>query len=213
MPGELLDDLALTYLNRRVVPEVIALTLCPKGNVRIAPDLRVTSPLGTAALTGSWRVVELWTLPATAFLPLTDPGLAPWLLLTQHDGPPEPLIQQCKDVIEATTTGGMKANLLAVTEILGSLQYDDRVLKAILRGGGKMTDIPLLKRWLTESKVEGLQAAVLKAIATRFPPVPADVSATVKLVDDEDRLNDLIAAAYTADSLAAFRTHLTTPAS
>jgi hypothetical protein len=213
VPGELLDDLALTYLNRRVVPEVIALTLCPKGNLRVAPDLRVTGPLGTATLGGSWRVVELWTLPASDFLPLTDPGLAPWLLLTHHDGPPEPLIQQCKDVIEARTTGGTRANLLAVTEILGGLRYDERTLQAILRGGGKMIESPVLQRWLRESKAEALQGAVLKALASRFPPVPADVSATVRLIEDEDRLNTLIAAAYTADSLDAFRTHLTTPAS
>jgi hypothetical protein len=213
VPGELLDDAALTYLSRRVVPEVIALTLCPKGTVRIAPDLRVSSALGTAALTGAWRVVELWTLPAAAFLPLTDPGLAPWLLLTQYDGPPEPLIQQCKDVIEANTTGGTRANLLAVTEILGGLRYDERTLQAILRRGGKMIESPVLQRWLRESKVEALQGVVLKTISTRFPPLPADVSAAVRLVEDEDRLQTLIDAAYTADSLAAFRTHLTTPAS
>src|SRR5579872_3992366 len=47
---ELLDDVVLTYLNRRVVPEVIALTLCEKGNVRIEPDLRLISPLGLTRL-------------------------------------------------------------------------------------------------------------------------------------------------------------------
>src|SRR5438876_9828980 len=44
-PGELLDDVVLAYLNRRVVPGVVALTLSDRGNVRGAPNPRPTSPL------------------------------------------------------------------------------------------------------------------------------------------------------------------------
>jgi hypothetical protein len=97
--NELLDDVLLTYLNRRVVPEVIALTLSTKDTVRIAPDVRLTSPLGHTRLEAGWRVINLWELNASDFLPLTDPGLAPWVALMRIDGPPEPVLQQCKDVI------------------------------------------------------------------------------------------------------------------
>lgn len=76
-----------------------------------------------------------------------------------------------------------------------------------------ITDIPMLKKMLTEARVGALQSIVTQALDDRFPPLPADVSAAIRLVDDEDRLQALIDAAYTADSLAAFRTHLTTPAS
>lgn len=46
VPAELLDDVLLAYLGRRVVPEVIALTLSRKGAVRIDPAIRVPSTLG-----------------------------------------------------------------------------------------------------------------------------------------------------------------------
>ena len=88
VPNELFDDIALTFLNRRVVPEVIALTLSDRGNVRIAPEARYTSPLGTSRIEAGWHVVNLWELNASDFLPLTDPGLAPWISLMRIDGPP-----------------------------------------------------------------------------------------------------------------------------
>jgi hypothetical protein len=131
---ELLDDVLLTYLNREVVPEVVALTLCEKGHVRIDSSLRVTSQLGHTTLQATWRVVNLWELNASDFLPVTDPGFAPWLPLTKFDGPPEPVLQQCKDVIEAKTTGGVQKNLLAITEILAGLRFDEKMLEGIFRG-------------------------------------------------------------------------------
>jgi hypothetical protein len=104
IPGELFDDILLTYLNRRHV-ELVTLILHPKGRLTVADRLAVASPLGTSELAARWRVIELWTLNAADFLPVTDPGLAPWLLLTHIDGPPEPLLRQCRDVIENQTAG------------------------------------------------------------------------------------------------------------
>ena len=44
--GELLDDILLTYLDRRQVPEVVAIVLEPKGQVRVGSEMRLDSPLG-----------------------------------------------------------------------------------------------------------------------------------------------------------------------
>jgi hypothetical protein len=211
VPGQLLDDVALTYLNRGVVPEVVTLVLAPQGNVRVSPDIRVTSPLGFARLEAGWRVVELWTLNAADFLPLTDPGLAPWVPLTHIDGPPEPVLQQCRDVIDQKTTGAEHDNLLGVTRILASLRYDERLLARLFTRDGKMLEIPILQKAFREREVATRQAVILEALESRFGPVPADISAAVRLVEDDARLKALTAAAYTCDSLDTFRTHLTTP--
>lgn len=207
--AELLDDVVLTYLNRRVVPEVIALTLSDRGNVRVAPDVRLASPLGHTQLEAGWRVVNLWELSAADFLPLTDPGLAPWVPLMRIDGPPEPVLQQCKDAIEAKTAGGEQKNLLAVTEILAGLRYDERMLRALLRGGGKMVESPVLQSWFRERDIAVFHRAVLDGIEVRFGSVPEDVSAAVRLSDNLDRLTALHKATYTCGSLDDFRALLT----
>ena len=211
VPGELFDDLALTDLNRRQVPEVVTLVLCPKGHLRVEPEVRLASPLGWSELRAGWRVVNLWELPAADVLPLTDPGLAPRVPLMQFDGPPEPVLQQCKDVIEARTTDTQRANLLAVTEILAGLRYDERMVETILRRGGTMIESPVLQRWFREREIATRQVVVLEALQGRFGPVPADVSAAVRTVEDEGRLKDLLRTAYTCDALDAFRAALTPP--
>ncbi len=208
---ELLDDLVLAYLNRRVVPEVIALTLCEKGNVRIESELRVNSPLGHTHLEAGWRVVNLWEVNASDFLPLNDPGLAPWLPLTKFDGPPEPVLQQCKDAIEARTTGGEQKNLLAVTEILASLRFDRTMLRALFRGAKTVIESPVLQGWLREGEVKTLHNVILDGLEVRFGLVPEDLSATIRLVDEVERLRIAHKFSYICDSLEAFRLALTAP--
>ena len=179
VPGELLDDLLLVYLNRGVLPELVTLILRPKGNVAVHPRLELGSPLGWSRLAAEWRVVNLWELSATDFLPLTDPGLAPWLPLTRLDGPAEPLIQQCKDVIEANSDGGKRANLLAVTEILSGLVHDERMLETILRGGFGMIESPVLQRWSREQRADARQESILDILRAAFGEPPPDVAAAV----------------------------------
>lgn len=213
VPAELLDDVLLTYLDRRVVPEVIALTLAEKGQVRIDPDVRLTSPLGHTRLEARWRVVNLWELSAADFLPLTEPGLAPWVPLMRIEGPPEAVLQQCRDAIDAGTTGGRRANLLGVTRILAGLRFDDKMLEALLRPEGIMIESPVLQRWLRENEIETRQKVVLESLEDRFGSVPADLSAGVRVVTDQARLKELNRAAITCGSLDEFRTRLTDPPS
>ncbi len=205
VPGELLDDVVLTYLNRRVVPEVVSLVLVPHGNVRVAADLRLTSPLGHARLEAGWRVVNLWELSAADFLPLTDPGLAPWVALMRIDGPPEPVLQQCKDVIEARTAGGEQENLRVTMQLLGSLRFDKALLRQLFARGGAMIESPILQDWLQEQDIRTRQQMVLTKLERRFGPVPADVGASVRVVTDPTRLEAMLDAAYAAASLDAFR--------
>jgi hypothetical protein len=206
--NELLDDVLLTYLNRRVVPEVIALTLHDRGHVRVAPDVRLSSTLGHARLEASWRVVNLWELNATDFLPLTDPGMAPWVALMKIDGSPEPVLQQCKDVIEARTSGGELENLRVTMQLLGGLRFDKALLKRLFARSDEMIESPILQEWLQEQDVKTRQGIVLRKLERSFGPVPADVSAAVRVVTDLLRLEALLDAAYLSASLDDFRARL-----
>jgi hypothetical protein len=174
-------------------------------------DVRVDSALRHARLEAGWRVVNLWELNAADFLPLTDPGFAPWLPLTNIDGPPEPVLQQCKDVIEAKTSGGEQKNLLSITEILARLRFDEALLKTIFRRGGEMIESPLLDELFAEREIKTLQGVVLEKLENRFGAVPADVSAAVRVVTNQPRLKSLLDAAYSSATLDAFRQTLTPP--
>jgi hypothetical protein len=64
----------------------------------------------------------LWTLPSTDLLALGDPGLVPWVPLTNHQGSAETLFQKCRSIIDQKAKPEEKENLLAVTQILARLR-------------------------------------------------------------------------------------------
>ena len=131
--------------------------------------------------------------------------------LTKFDGPPERVLQQCKDVIEAKTTGGEQKNLLAVTEILAGLRFDEKMLEAMFRGAKTMIESPILQKWLREGEVKTLYKVILDGLELRFGSVPEDLSATIRLVQNPDRLTTALQVLYTCVSLDAFRQALTLP--
>jgi hypothetical protein len=94
---QIIRDLMLVYLDRRVLPEVLTLVLSPRGSIRVSGIQELVSPLGWTRHRIEWRVVELWTLPAEELLAGNDPGLLPWVPLTHFDGPPEPVLERCRE--------------------------------------------------------------------------------------------------------------------
>lgn len=210
---DLLDDILLTYLNRGVVPEVIAITLHDRGNVRVAPTINVISSFGNSALQARWRVVNLWELNARDFLPLESPGFAPWIPLMKIDGPPEPVLQQCKDAIDTVADVGQRKNLLGVTQILAGLRFDEKLLETLFNVEGKMIESPVLTKWFLQRDIETLQGVVLRKLENRFGPVPADVSAAVRVVSSQTQLDRLLDSAYSSATIDDFRQTLTPPQS
>ena len=63
-----MNDLTLAYSSLGFLPELLMLILRPKGKFRIGGQHEVCSKLGLSRLTGEWKPVELWTLPAAQFL-------------------------------------------------------------------------------------------------------------------------------------------------
>ena len=84
-------DAALVFLDRDRLPEVLVLVLHPKGRLQVSDSAEIESPCGWTGLKLTWRVVELWNIPAEVLLASNDPGIIPWVPLSRIDGPIEPI--------------------------------------------------------------------------------------------------------------------------
>jgi hypothetical protein len=107
---QLLRDAMLVYLDRRELPEVLALVLARRGRRRSLGSHSLHSPGGWTDISARWRVVELWTLPADELLRTGDAGLMPWVPLTEFSQPVTDVLRQCRQVIESGTSGDDRPN-------------------------------------------------------------------------------------------------------
>src|SRR5271166_4764603 len=94
------DDIRLVRQARGVLPEALVLCLCPRGSYRVPPQVQENSALGWTGETLSWKVVEMWTLSAEEVLAAPGVGAVPLASLARFEGPPEVLLQRCRDRIE-----------------------------------------------------------------------------------------------------------------
>jgi predicted transposase YdaD len=74
---QVVRDVMLVYLDRRVLPEVLTVVLRPRGNLRVAGQAAMQSGHGWTEVLTRWRIVELWTVPAADLLAANDVGLVP----------------------------------------------------------------------------------------------------------------------------------------
>ena len=205
---QVVDDLCMVKLVRGRVPEVVVLVLFPRGNQQFPAQGRVTSRRGRTALSGDWHAVYLWTVPAEALLASGDVGAMPLVPLTQLAAPPEVVVQQCKDLIEQKAAPDERANLLAITQVLTEARFAHATLLAILGGKRLMIESPMLREILAENTQQTTHRHTLRLLEKRFGPVPAEVSAAVRLTVDEMALDALLDLAATCPDLDSFRAHL-----
>jgi len=198
---QVLRDAMLVYLARRVLPEVLTVVLHPKGSLRLDGSGQFASRRGRARLEWGWHVVELWTLSAEQLLAAHDVGLVPWLPLTQFEGLPEAMLRRCRELIDQQAPIEEKANLLAVTQVMTRLRYNDSQLLTLLGGSLMLTESPLIQ----ELWAERGQNHVLAALKARYPSVPQDLVASVRSIEDGEQLLKLSEVAATCPDLDAFR--------
>lgn len=201
---QVLDDAMLVFQDRRILPEVMVLVLHPRGNVEVSNSIELLSQNQWTGLRLTWRVVELWKLSAADLLGMREAGLVPWIPLTQFDGPPEPIFQQCRAIIEEKAQPDEHDNLLAVAQVLASLRYNDPGLLAIFGGKEAMIESPVLMEVLAER----VHRLVLGLLEKRLGTVPSDIAAAVRTIRDEDRLDQLNYLAAECNDLEAFRQQL-----
>jgi hypothetical protein len=209
-----LRDMALVYLDRGVVPEVLVVVLHPRGTQQAAALVDMPSPLGWAHLKARWRVVELWNLSAEALLQTGDVGLIPWVPLAKFDGPPEPIFRQCRARIDAEAPPGEHENLLAVAQVLAGLRYNDPSLFQLLGGREAMIESPVLQElkatWTREAANETERQAIVRVLVARFGEKASALKAELDTIDDKSRLEALITLAARCRNLEAFRKRLVT---
>lgn len=197
-------DALLLFLSRGRVPELVTVVLHPKGNLRVAGELQLSSRLGTTRVGCAWRVVELWTLAAADLLAAGDVGLIPWVPLTQYEGTPEALIQQCKEQIDRLAKPAERSSLLAVAQVMTGLRFPDAGLLTILGGSQAMIESPLIQELLAQTRHED----ILQNLDARFGSVPPELATEIRAIFDDQRLRDLHRFAALCPDLAAFRARL-----
>ena len=205
---QLARDGFLVYLDRDELPEILVVLLHPRGDLRVTDSFEINSRLKLTKVSLQWRVVELWNLDAEELLATSDPGLMPWVSLTRFDGPPEPVLNRCRRVIDERALPEERANLLAVSQVLAKLRFDDDLLLKIFGGRQAMIESPLLKELTDEARTEANQAAVITVLESRLGPVPDDLAGAVRALGSEERLREAIKLAARCPDLEAFRVHL-----
>ena len=205
---QVLRDMTLVYLDRRVVPDVITLVLHPRGNLQVTGSLEMMSPGGMTQWSVRWKVVQLWSIPAETLLDAHDVGLVPWVPLTHFDGPPEPIFQQCRARIDEEAPPEERENLLAVTQVLAGLRYNEVELFQLLGGRNAMIESPVLQElkveWTREAKIRTL----VDVLVARFGPQAEEIATQLETIADDARLKELVKLAAVCSDLPSFRKEL-----
>ncbi len=153
--------------------------------------------------------VELWTVPAADMLAAGDVGLIPWVPLAQFDGPPEPIFQECRARIDRDAPPDEHENLLAVTQILAGMRYNDSKLFQILGGREAMIESPVLQEFLAEQTQEAIfrakRQSILQFLGARFGIDALSVRTALDAIRDDERLDELTKQSATCQDLAGFK--------
>ncbi len=168
-----------------------------------------------------WKVVQLWSIPAETLLSARDVGLIPWVPLTHFDGPPEPIFQQCRVRIDEQAPPEERENLLAVTQVLAGLRYNEGGLFQLLGGRKAMIESPVLQElkaeWTRDAAREAARdtalqtnrRAIVDILVARLGPQAEEVATQLETIDDDARLKGLIKFAAVCSDFQSFRKELT----
>jgi uncharacterized protein (TIGR02391 family) len=141
-----------------------------------------------------------------------DVGLIPWVPLSKFKSTPESMIRQCRARIDQVTSHDEHENLLAVTQVLTSLRYDDPKLFEILGGQKAMIESPLFQElkaeWTQETARETTIRNLMRFLVGRFGAKAKALETEMKAINDEARLDGLVEHAATCRTLGSFRKQL-----
>jgi hypothetical protein len=205
---QLVRDVTLVYLDRRVLPEALLLVLAPKGNLAAPESSTRSSPEGWTGWAARWKTVRLWEIPASDLLDQHDVGLIPWVPLTRSDHAPEALFTLCRERIDADAPREEHENPLVVTQILAGLRYNDPRLFSILGGKRAMIASPVLMEFVNERICAARRADIIHFLTERFGAAAEDLAAEMEPIEDKRRLDELVKVAASCPDLAAFRERL-----
>ena len=158
----------------------------------------------------------MWSVPAEQLLAAGDVGMVPWVPLSYIEGPPEPVLRECRARIDAQAPPGERENMLAVTQVLARLRYNDPGILALFGGRQSMIESPLIQELESEftSKAthNAMHKSILVVLEARFGPVSEDIRTAVQRVQDESALVALTQLAARCPDLDEFRRGLSADA-
>ena len=197
------DDIRLVRQARGVLADAVVLCLCPRGAYRVPESVEETSPLGWSGERLRWKVVELWTLSAEDLLSAPDVGVVTLASLAKYDGPPEVLLQRCRDRIDREG-GEKRANLLAVSQVFARMHFDKPEWMNILGGSNVMIESPWLQEIADKSERRGQVRSLINVLEGRFGAVTPTITAGLEQIKDEDQLDRLARQAGVSVNLQSF---------
>jgi hypothetical protein len=201
------DDIRLVRQARGVLPEALVLCLAPYGKYGVPQQAEERSSQGWTAETLRWKLVELWTLSAEELLAAPDVGVVVWASLARYEGPPEVLLQRCRDRIEREG-GAQQANLLAVAQVFAGLHYNKPAWLEILGGRKAMIESPVIQELAEEFRRAERVEPIVGFLEARFGAVPPAVTAGLRQVATLEKLIRLTTEAGRCPSLEAFEESL-----
>ena len=201
---QVLEDIALVLLERRVIPEVISIVLSSRGNQTLVGEHEKTSRHRRTSLTCKWQVVNLWELPAQQLLDLNQPGVLPLVPLTQFSEEPAEMLEMCRERIDRLAPPDQRDNMLAIAATMTAFRYNESSLFDIFMRRLTVTDNPFLAGIERQGELKAAHVFVLGAFEDRFGTVPEELKQRVRRVTEEERLRTLRRNAVLSDSLQAF---------
>jgi hypothetical protein len=110
-------------------------------------------------------------------------------------------LQVLRNVIDSVADDGIRANLLAVSQILGGLQYDYDMLKALFGQEGAMIESP----FLIERDRRNQTKLICRQLEAKFGKIPNDLINAVNRIPDEESIARVAERLVLVNTLEEFR--------
>jgi hypothetical protein len=192
------------FLDRRYGPPVksVVVLLRPEANAtNITGRLQRVGPDGEVYLDFTYAVIRVWEEPLEALLN-AGLGLLPLALLTDEARADLPAaFQQVEERLKQANLPAEKlADLRAISFVLLGLRYVDDVIRALFRGVAAMEESTTYQYILRQGAAREAQKLLLRHGARKWGPPGEDILATVRGINDLDRLERMDDALPTASS-------------
>jgi hypothetical protein len=118
----------------------------------------------------------------------------------KHAEPPETILERCRAAIDQHASPEERVNLLAVTQVMTRLRYNDPKLLSILGGSQIMIESPLIQ--------EVRHRDILMVLRMRFASVPHDIESALQGIYDPSKVDELLQLAASCPDIETFRAHI-----
>ena len=124
----------------------------------------------------------------------------------------DPLFQQCWARIDEEAPPEERENLLASTQALAGLQYNEVGLFQLLGGRNAMIESPVLQElkaeWTREAVREARRGTLVDILVARFGPEAEEIEIQLETIADDARWEQLVKLSALCSDLPSFRKEL-----